>query len=222
MHPPHDEAWRRVPLAGGEVSLLARLPLPVPLTAASLFDELVAATPWRQDRVRLFGREIAQPRLTAWYGDAGAHYRYSGLSLAPLPWTPTLALLRALVQDATGAAFDSCLLNLYRDGRDSIGWHADDEAALGPRPVIAALSLGAERALDFRPRRSAAGAASAASAAGGDEAGRVRVRVSLPAGSLLVMRGQTQRLWHHGIAKTACACGPRVSLTFRRVRVSAA
>jgi alkylated DNA repair dioxygenase AlkB len=197
----------RVPLPGADVAWRPALPLPAPWTAATLLDALRAQTPWRQDRVRLFGRELPQPRLTAWYGDAGARYRYSGLALEPLPWTPLLAALRDLVQDAAGAPFDSCLLNLYRDGRDSIGFHADDEAELGPRPVIAALSLGAERPLDFRPR----GAAAAADRAHG------RVRVPLPAGSLLVMRGDTQRLWHHGIAKTARPCGPRVSLTFRRV-----
>lgn len=197
---PRPPCPQRLPLAGGDVVLHPSVALPAP--PGELLDELLGTIAWRHDRVKLFGREIPQPRLTAWHGDPGARYRYSGLALDPLPWTARLAELRELAEHLADARFDSCLLNLYRDGRDAIGWHADDEPELGPHPVVAALSLGAERVLAFRPR---------------DRADPARVRVPLPSGSLLVMRGDTQSRWLHGIARTARPCGPRVSLTFRRV-----
>jgi alkylated DNA repair dioxygenase AlkB len=195
------DAWRPLALEGADVALLPALPLPQP--APALLQALVDEVPWRQEHLRLFGRDVAQPRLTAWFGDPGATYRYSGLMLTPAPWTSRLADLRDRVAAATGASFDSCLLNLYRDGRDSIGPHADDEPELGERPVIAALSLGAMRDLVFRPKRGRPAAAP--------------VRLALPDSSLLVMRGDTQANWTHGIARTTRPTGPRVSLTFRRI-----
>jgi alkylated DNA repair dioxygenase AlkB len=163
---------------------------------------LIEQTPWRQDRIQLFGKVYDQPRLTAWYGDPTAAYTYSGLTLEPLPWTTLLASLRAQVEALTDATFNSVLLNYYRDNRDAMGMHADDEPELGQRPVIASLSLGATRTLVFRhkTRRDLA-----------------PVKIPLPTGSLLLMQGSTQSHWKHGINRSTRACGPRINLTFRRV-----
>ena len=170
--------------------------------AAALLAQLSAEVAWEQRSIRLFGQEFPQPRLTAWYGDAAARYTYSNLVWEPRPWTAALQALRQRVEAATHARFNSVLLNLYRDGRDSMGWHADDEPELGPAPAIASLSLGATRRFRLRPR-----------------AGLVHPPLSLdlPAGSLLLMRGPTQQHWQHALPKTTRPLGPRLNLTFRWV-----
>ena len=168
----------------------------------AVLDQLIAETAWRQDSLRLYGRVHPQPRLTAWVGDAGATYRYSGLRLAPLPWTVLLADLRRRVEVAAGARFNSVLLNFYRDGRDSMGLHSDDEPELGEHPVIASLSLGAPRSLVLRRKTRDA---------------PPPVRLPLPDGSLLIMRGTTQRFWKHGIEKRRSVFSPRLNLTFRLI-----
>jgi alkylated DNA repair dioxygenase AlkB len=190
----------QIGLRDADVWLLHRLELARP--AAAVLQDLIDHIPWRQETIRLFGRVCDQPRLIAWHGDPGAAYRYSGLRLEPTAWTPLLADLRDRVGAAAGAAFNAVLLNYYRDGRDSMGLHSDDEPELGPEPVIASLSLGAERRMVFRHRT---------------ERSLRPVRLALPAGSLLVMRGATQANWKHGIEKQSGACGPRVNLTFRRI-----
>ncbi|OON70790.1 alpha-ketoglutarate-dependent dioxygenase AlkB family protein [Hymenobacter sp. CRA2] len=177
--------------------------LPTP-TAAALGQELTDTILWRHEPIKLFGREVMQPRLTAWHGDAGVAYRYSGLQLQPEPWTPALQMLREQVQAATGAAFNSVLLNLYRTGQDSMGWHADDEPELGPQPVIASVSLGATRRFRLRPRP-------------GSGPAHPPISLDLGSGSLLLMQGDTQRYWQHAVPKTAQPVGPRLNLTFRRI-----
>ena len=157
-------------------------------------------TRWRQENVTLFGRTLPQPRLTAWHGDAAAVYRYSGLTLVPQPWTDTLLALRACVEAHCAARFNSVLLNCYRDGRDSIGMHSDAEPELGAEPIIATLSLGATRVLKLEHRTT-----------------REKIALPLQDGSLLVMRGSTQRHWRHGIAASRKPLSSRVSLTFRRI-----
>lgn len=169
--------------------------------ADAAFAELLRATPWRQDRIRIMGREIAQPRLTAWYGEPGATYTYSGLTLAPLPFTSLLLKIRAAVQAVAGDRFDSALLNQYRDGADSVSWHSDNEPELGPDPIIASVSLGATRRFDLRRR---------------DDHG-VRASFELEHGSLLLMREGCQTGWRHRIAKTTAPVGPRINLTFRLI-----
>jgi alkylated DNA repair dioxygenase AlkB len=146
----------------------------------------------------MFGRRVAFPRLTAWYGDPGAAYTYSGVRNEPLPWTPLLRELRDRAAAAAGARFNSVLLNRYRDGRDGMGWHADDERELGR--VIASLSVGAVRTFELRHR--------------GD---RERIALPLASGSLIVMAGDTQRHWTHRVPKDARAAGERINLTFRWV-----
>ena len=170
--------------------------------ADALLAELLAEVDWQQLHVQMFGREIPQPRLTAWYGDAGTRYRYSGIDLVANGWTPALHALRTRIEMHCGKRFNSVLLNLYRDGSDSLGMHSDDEAELGPEPVIASVSLGAERPLVLRHRTR-------------DDLGVQRI--ALAHGSLLELRGATQLHWRHGIEKSRNAIGPRVNLTFRFV-----
>lgn len=164
----------------------------------SPFKRLWSEIAWSQRSIIVHGRKVAQPRLTAWYGDAS--YTYSGIRNDPLPWTPLLLEIKATIEGLLGIEFNSVLLNLYRDGRDSIGYHSDDEKELGPEPIIASLSFGAERIFAFRHKRAEYG----------------DVSVNLTDGSLLVMLGETQKNWLHGIAKVKEA-GPRINLTFRRI-----
>jgi alkylated DNA repair dioxygenase AlkB len=161
---------------------------------------LVADLPWRQDHIRLYGHTHPVPRLHQWFGDPGRVYTWSGIRMEPQPWPVELADLRDRVGEACGAHFHSVLANLYRDGRDRVAWHADDEPELGPEPVIASLSLGAPRT--FRLKH--------------------RLRDDLPVaaielrpGSLLVMRGPTQRCWVHEIPRRKNVSEPRVNLTYR-------
>ena len=154
------------------------------------------------EEVVVFGRRVIQPRLTAWYGDPGCAYAYSGIRLEPSPWSATLRDLKARIEAATAEAFNSVLLNYYRDERDSVGFHSDDEPELGPRPVIASLSLGAERVFVMRHK---------------SDRKLPPVRLTLASGSLLLMKGDTQRHWQHGVPKEARPCGARVNLTFRRI-----
>jgi len=172
---------------------------------AELFERLHRTLAWREESITLFGRRMLQPRLIAWYGDADAVYRYSGVRHLPLPWTDELAMLRRCLERLCGSRFNSVLANLYRDHRDSMGLHADDEAELGSRPVIASLSLGEERVFRFRHRHRRDVDAP---------------RLSLPDGSLLVMAGETQQNWKHELPKRTRACGPRINLTFRQVHAS--
>jgi alkylated DNA repair dioxygenase AlkB len=190
-----------LPLPDAEVLLDPHF-LP-PSAAADLFKELLTTIPWRQEPIKLFGKEVMQPRLTAWHGDPNAHYRYSGLSLEPLPWTPALQHLRKEVSTATGADFNSVLLNLYRTGQDSMGWHADNEPELGPEPIIASVSLGATRRFRLRP--------------GVGTFPHAPVGLDLPPGSLLLMRGPTQQRWQHALPKTSRPVEARMNLTFRRI-----
>jgi alkylated DNA repair dioxygenase AlkB len=169
--------------------------------AARLFATLRDAVPWEVHRIRLFGREHASPRLSCWIGDPAAVYRYSGTRFAPHPWLPDLAALRERLCAELGAPFNSVLANLYRDGRDAMGWHSDDEPELGPAPVIASVSLGTPRPFVLKHRRDPA----------------LRHALVLEPGSLLVMAGATQRHWKHALPRTAKPVGARINLTFRQV-----
>lgn len=164
--------------------------------------KLLVQTPWAQPRLKLYGRTFAVPRQVAWYGDADAHYRYSGLTHTPLPWTPLLNEIRQQLERQVGQPLNGVLLNLYRDGQDAMGWHSDDEAALGPDPLVVSLSLGAARRLDFRRKGSS----------------RIEHSIELEHGSLLVMGGSTQHHWQHQIARTRKVTAPRLNLTFRLIR----
>lgn len=169
--------------------------------ADALFAALQAQVPWEVHRIRLFGREVDSPRLSCWIGDPDAAYAYSGTRFAPHAWPTVLQPVRARLARALGIDFNSVLANLYRDGRDAMGWHSDDEPELGAQPVIASLSLGGTRRFVLKSRGVPA----------------ERHALDLPHGSLLVMRGETQRHYRHALPRTARPVGPRINLTFRRV-----
>ncbi|MNZ36944.1 hypothetical protein D3C78_543810 [compost metagenome] len=172
-----------------------------PTTAAEWFEQLVAETPWEQPSVRLHGRDYPVPRLVTWYGDPQATYRYSGLVHEPLPWTRLLGEIRQRVVETVGRPLNGVLLNYYRDGQDSMGWHSDDEPELGRNPLVASLNLGGTRRFDLRRKGHSA----------------IDCSLELEAGSLLVMSGATQHYWQHQVAKTRREVAPRLNLTFRLV-----
>jgi alkylated DNA repair dioxygenase AlkB len=175
-----------------------------PAQAQELAACLRAQLPWSVHHIRLFGRSVPSPRLSCWIGDQGATYRYSGSRFEPQPWIGPLQALRGRLQRELGADFNSVLANLYRDGRDAMGWHADDEPELGPRPLIASISLGASRRFLLRRR----------------DDHRVRLAIDLQPGSLLLMGGQTQHDWQHALPRTARPVGERINLTFRRIQAA--
>ena len=196
--------WQRVDLdADADVALWPQW-LPGD-EAESTFTALHAIIPWETHRLRLFGREVDAPRLSCWIGDPHTSYVYSGTRFEPRPWPPLLASLRERLQQTCDARFNSVLANLYRDGRDSMGWHSDDEPELGTRPLIASLSLGAERRFRLRRRLPRTVKPSPADT----------VNLLLPSGSVLRMAGATQRLYRHDLPKTRATVGPRINLTFR-------
>ena len=196
-----QKALAPIPMQDAEVYYLRHLPLAQPPHV--VMNQLIAEVPWRAENIVVWGRTYPQPRLIAWYGDAGMNYTYSGLQLTPLPWTETLLDIKSRVEAVTRTDFNSVLLNYYRDHRDSMGLHSDDEPELGEQPILASLSLGEERIFILKHKR--------------DKVLKP-VRLKLASGSLLLMKGDTQRYWKHGIDKEARPCGPRVNLTFRSIR----
>lgn len=169
--------------------------------AQQTFDALLFEVAWRQESIGTPAGQVRLPRMTAWQGDPGAEYVYSGIRNVPVPWTDTVQGLRDRLQTELGTRFNSVLLNRYRGGSDSMGWHADDEQALGAEPVIASVSLGCTRTFEMRHRSKP----------------KLLERFSLTSGSLLVMRGLTQQLWHHRVPKEPLVQGERINLTFRWV-----
>lgn len=178
-----------------------RLGLDVLAEPEVLLQALRAELPWEQFRLRLYGREVASPRLSCWIGDADAVYTYSRTRFVPRPWTPLLAALRDGLATLTAQCFNSVLCNLYRDGNDSMGLHSDDEPELGPQPLIASLSLGATRRFRLRHKRDPAR----------------RLELDLPSGSLLVMSGTTQQEYRHELPRALRVKQARMNLTFRRI-----
>jgi alkylated DNA repair dioxygenase AlkB len=168
----------------------------------AILRELVETVDWRSQKIVMWGRSVQQPRLVAWVGDAGCRYSYSGLDLEPATWSPLLKSLRERVSRAAGVELNSVLLNYYRDHRDGMGYHSDDEPELGRHPVIASLSLGEPRRFLMKHRYDRALAT---------------VRLDLASGSLLLMQGATQHYWKHALPKRSQPCGPRINLTFRRI-----
>ena len=187
-----------IPIAIPDGELLWLEQLPLDLSNDEVLARLVADTAWRAESITLWGKQHLQPRLTAWHGEVG--YRYSGLDLEPLPFTPLLLTIKQAVELATGHRFNSVLLNYYRDERDSMGMHSDDEPELGPEPAIASLSFGASRRFILRHKHT-----------------KQTLKLDLGAGSVLLMRGKTQHFWLHGINKSARSIGPRLNLTFRNI-----
>ena len=171
-----------------------------PMQAQDLYLQLQQELPWRQDTIKLYGREVKIPRLQAWHGAPHCEYTYSNLRMPPQPMTASLTQLQRRLSAELNAPFNCVLANWYRDGNDGMGMHADDEPELGPRPVIASISLGSTRRFSFKHLRSGE-----------------RSELMLEPGSLLVMAGDTQQYYHHGLSKTRKPIGGRINLTFRYI-----
>jgi alkylated DNA repair dioxygenase AlkB len=164
-----------------------------------LLQDLTDNIAWEEQEAKFPWGAVKLPRLTAWYGDAGKNYTYSGMTLTPHEWTDTLLAIKKRVEEVAEIEFNSVLLNMYRSENDSVGWHSDDEPELGANPVIASVSFGATRPFLFKHKDLPAN----------------RQSIDLTAGSLLLMRGETQRKWKHSIPKVKSATDKRINLTFR-------
>lgn len=169
--------------------------------SARLFRQLQQEVDWEQQEISVYGKTHLQPRLVAWYGNAGASYTYSGLTLRPSLWIKPIVEIKRVCETISGTLFNSVLLNLYRDGNDTVGWHSDDEPTLGPNPTIASVSLGTVRRFDLRHKST-----------------KETVKTQLPSGSVLLMSGDLQAEWSHQVPRTKKVDAPRINLTFRSIR----
>lgn len=169
--------------------------------ASYYFESLLKGTKWQQDEIKVFGKTYQQPRLTAFYGENSMSYSYSNITMHPSPFSKDLLKIKTRVEEECQYQFNSLLLNLYRNGNDSNGWHADNETSLGIHPVIASVSFGEQRYFHFKHR----------------QLKQERYKMLLEHGSLLIMKGAMQEHWLHQIAKTKRAVGPRINLTFRKL-----
>jgi len=167
-----------------------------------LFEAIYHQTNWIEEDIRIYGKVYKQPRLTAFYANNNITYGYSNISMSPQPFSPVLKAIKIKIEKATGTTFSSCLLNLYRDGQDSNGWHADDEKELGKNPVIASVSLGTERLFHLKHKNIKT----------------LKHKLTLQNGSLLLMKGETQHHWLHQIPKTKKLIDKRINLTFRLLK----
>jgi len=154
---------------------------------------------WKQEAIKIYGKEVMQPRLTAWYGDAGKGYSYSGITMQPLPWTRSLIAIKQKIENVAGVNFTGALLNLYRDGEDSMGWYRDNEKELGINPVIGSVNFGATRLFQLRIFKEK----------------NIVKSIDLTHGSFLLMKGETQHQWEHRVPKTNKKTGARINITFR-------
>jgi alkylated DNA repair dioxygenase AlkB len=185
-----------IPIDDGELYFMRQLPLAV--DNAQVMQRLLDETAWKAETIFLFGREVAQPRLSAWYGEQ--RYTYSGRTFEPLPFTALQREIKQAVEAASGKRFNSVLLNYYRNEQDSMGFHSDDEVELGPQPAIASVSFGATRTFILKHKTRPQ-----------------TLKIELGDGSLLLMAGKLQHHWRHGINKERKPRGPRINLTFRLI-----
>ena len=168
--------------------------------ANEYFDSLLQNIPWKNDEVVVFGKRIVTKRKTAWYGDSNYVYIYSNTIKQALPWTRELVNLKQIVENLSNTKFNSCLLNLYHNGNEGMGWHSDDEKSIEDNSTIASVSLGAERKFSFKHKQS-----------------NKTISVLLEHGSLLLMKDATQKNWLHSLPKSSKITLPRINLTFRRM-----
>ena len=168
--------------------------------ALQLFADLLKRLAWQEENIFVYGRWVKVPRLMCWYGDEGASYQYSGVNHQPLPWTDSLLSAKHKIEAEYNGSFNSVMANLYRNGSDSMGCHADDEEELGNNPLIASLSLGEQRLLKFRHQKS-----------------KEILDVILNHGDLLLMAGDIQHHWKHELPKTKKQKAERINLTFRKI-----
>ena len=167
-----------------------------------LFSKLCNSIHWQQEFIQIYSKSIPIPRLTAWHGDAGKQYTYSQIEMAPQPWTAPLLAIKEKIEPLSGIQFNSVLLNLYRDGKDSVAWHSDDEPELGINPIIGSVSFGASRRFVLRHRHQT----------------KLKQEIELTHGDFLLMKGPTQHHWRHQIPKTKKPINPRINLTFRIIK----
>ena len=194
---------KQLPITQGE--LLYDPEFLLPTDAEQLYNTLEQQLNWRQDSIRMFGRIVKIPRLQCFQGEPGISYLYSGLTLYTTPWHPAIEQLKLQIETISGFKFNSVLINFYRDGKDSMGWHSDDEPELGPEPVIASISLGQPRRFLLRHR---------------SDKSIPPQELLLNSGSLLIMAGQLQHYWHHSVPKTSRQMAGRINLTFRQTQQS--
>lgn len=194
-----EEAPRDIALRGAQLRLYPQLLNPQ--KASRILQELAGQPGWKQDQIHMFGRPVPLPRLHRWFADSGESYRWSGLTMRAEAFPECLLAVRETVSAQTGHSFNTALVNWYRGGQDSVSWHSDNESELGSDPVIASLSLGAERRFLLRRKDNHA----------------EKLSLVLPHGSLLLMSGQTQLLWEHCLPKTQRLIAERVNLTFRKI-----
>ena len=169
--------------------------------ANRIFSELQNDIAWEQKNITIYGKQFQEPRLSAWYGDDSARYQYSGILLDPKPWTPLLLEIKKKLEQEHPFQFNGVLLNYYRNGSDSMGWHRDNEKELGKETVIASLSFGAARSFQVRKYSDKSH----------------KLDLPLASGSLLIMRGNMQEHWEHALPKRLKLQSPRINLTFRRI-----
>jgi len=168
-----------------------------------LFESLLHSVSWEHDRIQMFGKQIITSRKVAWFGDPKCLYTYSGVQKSPQSWTKELLLVKQRLEQKTGHSYNSCLLNLYHAGNEGMGWHSDDEKELDSSTPIASLSLGARRKFAFRHKQD-----------------KTTSSLFLENGSLLMMHAPIQKFWHHALLKTQITVGPRINLTFRKIRLN--
>lgn len=168
--------------------------------ADNYFSKLSQNIEWQNDKILIFGKHIVTKRKVAWYGDKQFKYTYSKIPKLALIWTKELLEIKSVIENKTGESFNSCLLNLYHNGEESMSWHSDDEKDLKKNSAIASLSLGAERKFTFKHKES-----------------KEKVAFVLEHGSLLLMKNETQSYWLHQLPKTKLIKSPRINLTFRTI-----
>jgi len=196
-----DSTFELLPIHNAEVYLLKNLF--DSFQCQRLYDDLMEYAAWQQDLIKIYGRKIPIPRLTAWYGNEGISYTYSGILMQPHAWTETLLSVKKPIETRLPCKFNSVLLNQYRNGKDSVDWHSDDEPELGKNPTIASFSVGASRKFQMRSRLNSD-----------------KIEMLLNSGDLLIMSGETQQNWQHRIPKMLKVTEPRINLTFRTIYVN--
>lgn len=196
----NSTALETIPIVDGDLRFMRGFYAP-PMSH-EVAEILLRDTAWQQEKITVWNKQHWQPRLTCWYGDARSRYAYSGIALTPNEWTPTLLKIKQDVEQATCTSFNSVLLNLYRDQNDSVGMHSDNERELGTSPVIASVSFGETRMFRLKHRT---------------RKDLKPVSIELTDGSLLLMAGDLQKHWLHGIDKASQPKSPRINLTFRTI-----
>ena len=201
LFPENPHEVEEISIQDGELRLYPHLFSPV--ERKTFLTQLKENVNWQQEEIKLYGRSIPLPRLTAWFGDEGKTYMYSGITVQPEPWTPILLEIKSRIEEVSNVTFNSVLLNYYRNERDSVSWHSDNEPELGKNPIIGSVSFGDVRTFQLKHKT--------------DKSIKVQ-SIDLPDGSYLEMAGSTQHHWLHQIPKRTRKIGTRINLTFRIVR----